>query len=131
MKKNSLCCFSLTEFWSQLPQEGGAFYHPDTMDTARGHYKRCWPPILYALAIWLNEKGFAQLSGGGEETSPEGNKPALGSLTLQPANALANMKPEDVNKDRLHLILGEASLLVISGFLVLLCGWLMLSMWRH
>ncbi|KAK7105011.1 hypothetical protein V1264_019636 [Littorina saxatilis] len=94
------------EFWSQLPQEGGAFYHPDTMDTARGHYKRCWPPILYALAIWLNEKGFAQLSGGGEETSPEGNKPALGSLTLQPANALANMKPEDVNKDRLHLILG-------------------------
>ncbi|XP_076463435.1 HEAT repeat-containing protein 5B-like isoform X2 [Babylonia areolata] len=93
------------EFSSQLPQEGGAFYHPDTMDTARGHYKRSWPPILYALAIWLNEKGFAQL-GDGAESSPEGSKPALGSLTLQPANALANMKPEEVNKDRFYLILG-------------------------
>ena len=98
----------LTEFSSQLPQEGGAFYHPDTMDTARGHYKRSWPPILYALAIWLNEKGFAQLSGGGE-TSPEGSKPALGSFTLQPANAMANMKPEEVNKDRFYLILGESA----------------------
>ena len=39
--------------------------------------------------------------------SPEGSKPTLGSFTLQPANAMANMKPEEVNKDRLYLILGK------------------------
>ncbi|KAL8611166.1 hypothetical protein ACOMHN_064456 [Nucella lapillus] len=108
------------EFSSQLPQEGGAFYHPDTMDTVRGHYRRSWPPILHALATWLNDKGFAQMGPlhpqlhhhahhhhhHGAGPAPEGGKPALGSLTLQPANALANMKPEEVNKDRFYLILG-------------------------
>lgn len=93
------------EYSSQLPQEGGAFYHPDTLDTARIHYRKSWPPILYALSIWLNEKGFARLNGDGEAT-PDVPKPAPGSFTSQPANALANMKPEEVNKDRLFLILG-------------------------
>lgn len=76
------------------------------MDTARGHYKKSWPPVLYALSIWLNEKGFVQLNGE-EGTTPESNKPSLGSLALQPANAMANLKPEEVNKDHLVLILGK------------------------
>ncbi|PVD26321.1 hypothetical protein C0Q70_13992 [Pomacea canaliculata] len=94
-----------SEYSSQLPQEGGAFYHPDTMETAKTHYRKSWPPVLYALAIWLNEKGFDSV-GGCVEALPESNKPALGSLSLQPANAMANMKPEEVNNDRLVLILG-------------------------
>ncbi|KAK7506949.1 hypothetical protein BaRGS_00001800 [Batillaria attramentaria] len=93
------------EYSSQLPQEGGAFYHPDTVDSVKIHYRKSWPPILYALAIWLNEKGFARLNGDGEAT-PDVPKPAPGSFASQPANAMANMKPEEVNKDRLFLILG-------------------------
>lgn len=46
------------EFNSQLPHEGGAFYTSSTIDSSRNHYKNAWPPILYALSLWLNSKDF-------------------------------------------------------------------------
>jgi len=46
------------EFNSQLPHEGGAFYTSSTIDNSRSHYKNAWPPILYALSLWLNAEEF-------------------------------------------------------------------------
>ena len=71
---------------------------------ARAHYKKSWPPILYALSVWLKEQGFSDV---GDEKQGEGGiiRP-VGGLSLQPANSPANMKPQEINKDRFYLILG-------------------------
>uniref|UniRef100_A0AAY4EME0 HEAT repeat-containing protein 5B n=1 Tax=Denticeps clupeoides TaxID=299321 RepID=A0AAY4EME0_9TELE len=51
------------EFASQLPPDGGAFYTPETIDTARLHYRNSWAPILHAVALWLNSTGFGANEG--------------------------------------------------------------------
>lgn len=84
------------EYSSQLPSDGGTFYHPDTVDNAKLHYKKRWTPILHALAIWLHETGFSV---------GEMNKESDKNSTV-PANAPANMKREEINSDRFYLILG-------------------------
>lgn len=43
-----------SEFSSQLPHDGGAFYTTDTMEAARPYYSLSWPPMLHAAALWLN-----------------------------------------------------------------------------
>lgn len=43
-----------SEFSSQLPHDGGAFYTNETIDSSRAHYNKSWPPILYAAALWLS-----------------------------------------------------------------------------
>uniref|UniRef100_A0AAX7UZD3 HEAT repeat-containing protein 5A n=1 Tax=Astatotilapia calliptera TaxID=8154 RepID=A0AAX7UZD3_ASTCA len=53
------------EFSSQLPPDGGAFYTPETIDTARLHYRSSWAPVLHAVALWLNSTGFG--AGVGQE----------------------------------------------------------------
>lgn len=83
-----------TEFSGQLPTEGGAFYHVDTIDAARIHYRKSWPSILHALAIWLKEAGFAKLN---KDTSD-------GESTT--TNAPANLYSEEANAERLYLIIG-------------------------
>ncbi|VVC28110.1 Armadillo-type fold,Armadillo-like helical [Cinara cedri] len=50
------------EFNSQLPHEGGAFYTSSTIDNSRNHYKNAWPPILYALSLWLNSEDFKRVN---------------------------------------------------------------------
>lgn len=87
---------SFAEYSSQLPSDGGTFYHPDTVDNAKPHYKKRWTPILHALAIWLHETGFSV---------GEMNKESDKNSTV-PANAPANMKREEINSDRFYLILG-------------------------
>ncbi|KAL3874425.1 hypothetical protein ACJMK2_037438 [Sinanodonta woodiana] len=88
------------EFSAQLPQEGGAFYHVDTIDSARPHYRKSWPSILHALAIWLKETGFSQLNKNiSRNTSGE-------KVANAPANAPANMSSEEANSERLYLIIG-------------------------
>ncbi|CAH0385852.1 unnamed protein product [Bemisia tabaci] len=47
-----------SEFSSQLPHEGGAFYTTDTMESCKTHYSASWPPILHAAALWLNSVEF-------------------------------------------------------------------------
>lgn len=58
MSINSVLEFFLlvfsSEFSSQLPHDGGAFYTNDTMESSRPHYVRSWPPILHAATLWLN-----------------------------------------------------------------------------
>ncbi|KAM9727349.1 HEAT repeat-containing protein 5B isoform 1-T1 [Menidia menidia] len=89
------------EFSSQLPPEGGAFYTPETIDTARLHYRSSWAPVLHAVALWLNSTGF----GAGEdqeEVSSAFSKPA--SL---PQGGFSTTKTfEESVKDRMHLMLG-------------------------
>ena len=91
------------EYSNQLPSEGGAFYHPDTVDVAITHYRKSWPSILHGLAIWLEDSGFEQASIDNED---DDSKLSLGSLSAQPANAPANMRARTMNQDRFFLILG-------------------------
>ncbi len=90
------------EFKSQLPFDGGAFYSHDTIDLARPHYKSTWPPILQAAAIWLSYGlGFASTT-----TSPRQDNDAAAASASDDQKESDNKSPEEINKDRLHLLLG-------------------------
>ena len=106
IKRKQLDKFSFTvaEYAAQLPAEGGAFYHVDTIESARPHYKKSWPSILHALAIWLKEAGFAKLN---KEAGKE-----KGDTTTVPDNIPVNMLSEEANAERLYLITGKYS---VSG----------------
>uniref|UniRef100_A0A674CE49 HEAT repeat-containing protein 5B n=1 Tax=Salmo trutta TaxID=8032 RepID=A0A674CE49_SALTR len=78
------------EFSSQLPPDGGAFYTPETIDTARLHYRGSWAPVLHAVALWLSSTSFG---ASGAPVYPQGNSGPTQSL-------------EDLIKDRMHLMLG-------------------------
>ena len=84
---NSLFPFICLDFLHQLPPEGGTFYTSDTMDSARPYYRKCWPPILYAVTLWLVETGFTC-------ADKEDNRPA-------------NMKADESDVSRCHLLLGK------------------------
>ncbi|XP_030626652.1 HEAT repeat-containing protein 5B [Chanos chanos] len=89
------------EFASQLPPDGGAFYTPETIDTARLHYRSSWAPILHAVALWLSSTGFGASEGAEEPQSG----PPKGSV--QPAGAPTPTKTrEELIKERMHLLLG-------------------------
>ena len=103
---NIFSVHSKSEYSSQLPPEGGTFYTSDTMESAKPHFKKSWPPVLYATSLWLNETGFAGIGTEKAESSSLGGTKPLPSLSAA-ANAPANMKPEQINADRLHLMLGE------------------------
>ncbi|XP_056147320.1 HEAT repeat-containing protein 5B [Lampris incognitus] len=89
------------EFSSQLPPDGGAFYTPETIDTARLHYRSSWAPVLHAVALWLSSTGF----GASEE--PEEPPSAPIRTPGNPQGALSTPKSfEELVKDRMHLMLG-------------------------
>ncbi|XP_048340337.1 HEAT repeat-containing protein 5B isoform X2 [Sphaerodactylus townsendi] len=97
------------EFASQLPPDGGAFYTPETIDTARLHYRNSWAPILHAVALWLNSTGFIA-SESTEEAStaiPNPQKRAT-SIMLNPApgTPTTTRSMQEIIKDRMHLMLG-------------------------
>ncbi|KAK7148026.1 hypothetical protein R3I93_012360 [Phoxinus phoxinus] len=80
------------EFSSQLPPEGGAFYTPETIDTARLHYRSSWASVLHAEALWLSSTGFGTAEDSSDSKSAPGTGPGRSS--------------DDLVKDRLHLLLG-------------------------
>ncbi|KAA0717539.1 HEAT repeat-containing protein 5B [Triplophysa tibetana] len=86
------------EFSSQLPPEGGAFYTPETIDTARLHYRNSWASILNAEALWLSSTGF-----GTREDAPEVK---AGPFKVPGVTPVPSQNPQDLVKDRLHLLLG-------------------------
>uniref|UniRef100_A0A8C0J519 HEAT repeat-containing protein 5B n=1 Tax=Chelonoidis abingdonii TaxID=106734 RepID=A0A8C0J519_CHEAB len=97
------------EFASQLPPDGGAFYTPETIDTARLHYRNSWAPILHAVALWLNSAGF------NASESPEEAAAAMPNSQKRSSSIILNQAPgtppttkslPEINKDRMHLILG-------------------------
>ncbi|KAE8280440.1 HEAT repeat-containing protein 5B [Larimichthys crocea] len=70
------------EFSSQLPPDGGAFYTPETIDTARLHYRSSWAPVLHAVALWLSSTGF----GAGEEKEEVPSAPSKAPALSQGAS---------------------------------------------
>ncbi|XP_044515519.1 HEAT repeat-containing protein 5B [Gracilinanus agilis] len=95
------------EFSSQLPPDGGAFYTPETIDTARLHYRNSWAPILHAVALWLNSTGFTSSEPIEETSVPGSQKRPTPVILNQAPGATANTKSlPEINKDRMHLILG-------------------------
>uniref|UniRef100_A0A7N6A0Z2 HEAT repeat-containing protein 5B n=1 Tax=Anabas testudineus TaxID=64144 RepID=A0A7N6A0Z2_ANATE len=89
------------EFSSQLPPDGGAFYTPETIDTARLHYRSSWAPVLHAVALWLNSTGF----GAGEEKEEIPSAPSKTPGLSQGASSTPKVF-EELVKDRMHLMLG-------------------------
>lgn len=89
------------EFSSQLPPDGGAFYTPETIDTARLHYRSSWAPVLHAVALWLSSTGF----GASEEAEESPTAPPKAS-GLPQGTSSPTKDFEEVVKDRMHLMLG-------------------------
>lgn len=87
-----------SEFASQLPHDGGAFYTNDTIDSSRPHYVACWPPILHAAALWLN-------AGDNNENS-----------NLINNDNTMNNNPAETNNDKFHLLFGIFSVLLYLSF---------------
>ncbi|KAI2657395.1 HEAT repeat-containing protein 5B [Labeo rohita] len=83
-----------------LPAEfsRGAFYTPETIDTARLHYRNSWASVLHAEALWLSSTGF-----GTAEDSAEGKSAPVSGPVVASA---AGKNTDDLVKDRLHLLLG-------------------------
>ena len=98
--------FNISEYSAQLPSEGGAFYHVDTIESARPHYRKSWPSILHALAIWLKEAGFAKLN-------KEAGK-GKGDASAAPDNIPVNMLSEEANAERLYLITGKKAIIYFN-----------------
>uniref|UniRef100_A0A671VMH8 HEAT repeat-containing protein 5B n=1 Tax=Sparus aurata TaxID=8175 RepID=A0A671VMH8_SPAAU len=89
------------EFSSQLPPDGGAFYTPETIDTARLHYRSSWAPVLHAVALWLSSTGF----GADEEKEDVPSAPSKAPALPQGASVTTKTFEESV-EDRMHLMLG-------------------------
>ncbi|XP_074502678.1 HEAT repeat-containing protein 5B isoform X2 [Sebastes fasciatus] len=89
------------EFSSQLPPDGGAFYTPETIDTARLHYRGSWAPVLHAVALWLSSTGF----GAGAEKEEVPSAPSRVAAITQAATSTTKTFEESV-RDRMHLMLG-------------------------
>ncbi|KAM3862626.1 HEAT repeat-containing protein 5B [Diretmus argenteus] len=90
------------EFSSQLPPDGGAFYTPETIDTARLHYRSSWAPVLHAVALWLSSTGF----GAGEESEEPPSAPSRVPGLPQGSSSTTTKTFEELVKDRMHLMLG-------------------------
>lgn len=74
-----------SEFNSQLPHDGGAFYCNETMDLSKPHYTKSWPPILYAVTLWLNAEKFQKEDENNDNT---------------------NNNNEETTDDKFHLLFG-------------------------
>uniref|UniRef100_A0A673IQH5 HEAT repeat-containing protein 5A n=1 Tax=Sinocyclocheilus rhinocerous TaxID=307959 RepID=A0A673IQH5_9TELE len=91
-----------SQYSSQLPSTGGSFYTAEMVEQARPHYYSAWATILHATALWLNSTGFIIVDEGPANLSRPVTPTSMGQST-----SLSSVKsPEDVNTDRLHLILG-------------------------
>ncbi|XP_047467316.1 HEAT repeat-containing protein 5A [Mugil cephalus] len=90
------------EYASQLPAAGGSFYTAETVNQARAHYASSWAPILHATSLWLHSTGFLT-----SDDSPANlSRPATPTSMGRTGSVDAAKSPEDINTDRLHLILG-------------------------
>uniref|UniRef100_A0A4X1T4E5 HEAT repeat-containing protein 5A n=1 Tax=Sus scrofa TaxID=9823 RepID=A0A4X1T4E5_PIG len=93
-----------SEFASQLPVEGGAFYTAETSENAKLHYYHSWALILHATALWLTSTGFVVADP--DEGAPNLSRPVTPTSMCQGSSSEATVKsPEDVYTERFHLIL--------------------------
>lgn len=89
---------------------GGAFYTPETIDTARLHYRNSWTPILHAVALWLNSAGFNACETTEDASAATPPQKHATPIMLNPASETppSTKTLQEINKDRMHLILGNA-----------------------
>lgn len=87
-----------SEYSSQLPHDGGAFYTTETMHSSKPHYVGAWPAILYATSLWLNAGGFRDLETEEQRVDNENRK--------EGETANATITHGSVAEDRFHLIFG-------------------------
>ncbi|XP_048654665.1 HEAT repeat-containing protein 5A isoform X8 [Marmota marmota marmota] len=94
-----------SEFASQLPVDGGAFYTAETSENAKMHYYNSWALILHATALWLTSTGFVVADP--DEGASNLSRPVTPTSMCQDSSSGAIVKsPEDVYTDRFHLLLG-------------------------
>ena len=92
---------------------GGAFYTPETIDTARLHYRNSWAPILHAVALWLNSTGFTCSESAEAAAISALQKRSIPVNLSQASGATPSAKSlAEINKDRMHLILGRWAVLI-------------------
>lgn len=92
-----------SEFSSQLPHDGGAFYSNESVESVRPYYQSAWPPMLYAAALWLSAGGFDKV----ECEQTEGSSTPVVMAATGNSTTAAAKTPEDLNTDRFYLLLGR------------------------
>lgn len=92
-----------SEFSSQLPHDGGAFYTNDTMNSSKPHYLTSWPPILYSAALWLNDGGFDVNEHNANADDAANANTSTKTSTTDNNNTISH---GSVSADRFHLIFG-------------------------
>ncbi|TKS86123.1 HEAT repeat-containing protein 5A [Collichthys lucidus] len=85
------------EYTPQLPATGGSFYTAETVNQARAHYSSSWAPILHATSLWLHST---------DDTPANLSRPATPTSMGHTGSVGGAKSPEDINSDRLHLLLG-------------------------
>ncbi|XP_019118770.2 HEAT repeat-containing protein 5A isoform X3 [Larimichthys crocea] len=90
------------EYTPQLPATGGSFYTAETVNQARAHYSSSWAPILHATSLWLHSTGFVM----SDDTPANLSRPATPTSMGHTGSMGGAKSPEDINSDRLHLLLG-------------------------
>ncbi|CAN9501938.1 unnamed protein product [Ophioblennius macclurei] len=87
---------------SLLPATGGSFYTAETSNQATAHYASSWAPILHATSLWLHSTGFLT-----SDDSPANlSRPATPTSMGRSSSVGGAKSPEEVNTERLNLILG-------------------------
>ncbi|KAF3700710.1 HEAT repeat-containing protein 5A [Channa argus] len=94
--------YALLTLVSQLSATGGSFYTAETVNQARVYYLSSWAPILHATSLWLHSTGFVM----SDDTPVNLSRPATPTSMGQTSSVERHKSPEDINSDRLHLILG-------------------------
>lgn len=56
-----------SEYFTQLPNEGGSFYHPDLIDICREFYREHWTRVLLAYSVWICENKESCLNLGNDK----------------------------------------------------------------
>ncbi|XP_077421106.1 HEAT repeat-containing protein 5A isoform X2 [Vanacampus margaritifer] len=87
---------------SPAPAAGGSFFTAETAHQTRTHYSSSWAPILHATALWLHSTGFVTCDDAPANLS----RPVTPTSMGRSGSPDAAKSPEDVNTERLHLILG-------------------------
>lgn len=81
---------------------GGAFYTPETIDTARLHYRSSWAPILHAVALWLSTTDF----GAPECPEVPQSATSTGPAGFPQGPPAPSKSHDELVNDRMHLLLG-------------------------
>lgn len=103
-----------SEFSSQLPHDGGAFYTTDTMESARPHYVESWAPILHAATLWLNARGFEMGDSNEKATTNLTNN---NNHNNNNNNDEATTSKTNMNVERFHLLFGKYVMYKILKYL--------------